>query len=230
MTTPKLRMSRDELHTAETWIFDLDNTLYPAESNLFDQVDWNITAFVAEFLGMEPVAARKLQKQYFRDHGTTMKGLMVEHGVDPVEFLAYVHDIDLAPINENPTMEAALAKLPGRKIVFTNGSTPHAERITRHIGVHHHFHGFFDITDAEFTPKPARATYDAVCARYDIDPSGAVMVEDMARNLVPAAEMGMTTVWLDSDAEWARAESDGDHVHHVTRDLTAWLNEVVAGE
>jgi len=214
----------DELLAAEVWIFDLDNTLYPASSRLFDQVDWNMTDFVSRLLDLPRDEARALQKQYFREYGTTMRGLMTRHDVDPKAFLDYVHNIDLAPIAADPVLTASLEKLPGRKVIFTNGSTAHAENITRHIGIDHHFEGCFDIIDAGYVPKPAADTYDAFCRRFDIDPADAVMVEDMAKNLVPAAELGMTTVWLDTGVGWSRETSDDGHVHHRIEDLPAWLS------
>jgi len=222
------RTRPQDLVSADVWIFDLDNTLYPASSRLFDQVDWNMTRYVAELLDLDQQAARKLQKQYFREFGTTMRGLMTVHGVDPAAFLEYVHDIDLTPIGADPALADALARLPGRKVIFTNGSTAHAENITRHLGIDHHFDGYFDIIDADYVPKPAPHTYEAVCKRFDIDPQTAVMVEDMAKNLVPAADMGMTTVWLDTGVDWSRERSEDGHIHHRAEDLAAWLTDIVA--
>ncbi|MDA0998129.1 MAG: pyrimidine 5'-nucleotidase [Proteobacteria bacterium] len=226
MTPRSPRNTPDQLIAAEVWVFDLDNTLYPASSRLFDQVDWNITRFVAKFLNIDQVEARRLQKGYFRQHGTTMQGMMTLHGVDPKTYLEYVHNIDLAPISADPTLSAALERLPGRKLIFTNGSTAHAERITRHIGVDHHFSGCFDIIEAKYTPKPDPGIYAEFCRRFDIDPARAVMVEDMARNLIPAAELGMTTVWLSTDSDWARAGSDGNHIDHMIDELAPWLAEL----
>jgi len=226
MKPGKIRIRPDELCTAEVWIFDLDNTLYPASSRLFDQVDWKMTDFVSNLLDLPRDEARAVQKQYFREFGTTMRGLMTRHDVDPAVFLEYVHDIDLAPISADPVLISALEKLPGRKVIFTNGSTAHAENITRHIGIDHHFEGCFDIIDAGYVPKPAADTYDAFCRRFDIDPAEAVMVEDMAKNLVPAAELGMTTVWLDTGVGWSRETADDGHVHHRIEDLAPWLSEI----
>ncbi len=226
---PAVRRDPEDLRATPVWIFDLDNTLYPASSNLFDQVDWNMTRFVSEFLGLEPDAARKVQKDYFREYGTTMRGLMTKHGVDPHEFMAYVHDIDLAPIGPDPKLTAALDALPGRKVIFTNGSTPHADNITKHLQIDHHFEGCFDIVDAEFRPKPAQPTYEAFCARFGIEPTEAVMVEDMAKNLVPAAALGMTTVWVDTGVGWSRETAEHGHVHHRTDDLADWLTAIIDG-
>jgi len=222
-----IRHEPEQLLAAGVWIFDLDNTLYPASSKLFDQVDWNMTRYVGDLLGLEQIEARALQKQYFREYGTTMRGLMTRHNVDPVAFLDYVHNIDLTPISADPVLNGALDKLPGRKVIFTNGSTAHAENITRHLGIDHHFEGCFDVIDANYIPKPDLNTYQSFCLRYEIDPADAVMVEDMAKNLAPAAALGMTTVWLDTGVDWSRDSAEHGHVHHRTLDLATWLADIV---
>ena len=225
---PLTRDGKRPMREAETWVFDLDNTLYPATCRLFDQVDKNITRFIMEFLGLDWDEAYGLQKGYFRQYGTTMNGLMTLHDANPHEFMEFVHDIDLSPVDPNPRMDAALAKLPGRKIIFTNGSVAHAKGVMGALGVAHHFEAIFDIVASDFRPKPERAVYDKFVSDHKIDPNQAVMVEDMARNLAPAHEMGMTCVWIASHNDWAKASHDGDHVHHVVNDLTQWL-EIVAG-
>ena len=208
---------------ADTWIFDLDNTLYPASCRLFDQVDKNITKFIMSFLSLDWTEAHTLQKKYFRQYGTSMNGLMKLHNADPLEFLDFVHKIDLSKVEQNPRMSAVLAKLPGRKLIFTNGSTAHAEGVMDALGVTHHFEGIFDIVAANYNPKPNPRAYKAFIEDYAINPLTAVMVEDMACNLVPAHEMGMSCVWIASDSDWARAGSDESHVHYVVDDLTNWL-------
>ena len=208
---------------AETWIFDLDNTLYPASCRLFDQVDKNITKFIMHFLSLDWGKAHALQKKYFRQYGTSMNGLMKLHNADPVEFLDFVHNIDLSKVDQNPRLNAALAKLPGRKLIFTNGSAAHAEGVMNALGVTHHFEAVFDIVAANYRPKPDLRTYKAFIASHDIIPQTAVMVEDMACNLVPAHEMGMSCVWIASDSDWARAGPDDRHIHYVVDDLTKWL-------
>lgn len=218
--------STHTLARAETWIFDLDNTLYPASCNLFHQVDWNITRFVAELLGLPRDEARKIQKDYLRDHGTTMRGLMTHHGVDPREFMDYVHDIDLSPVEPSPRLDAALAALPGRKLIFTNGDVPHAERVMDRLGVRRHFEAVFDIVASDFVPKPRLEVYEKLTRAHDVDPARAVMVEDMPRNLVPAHALGMATVWVRTDSPWAQDLADGDHIHHAVDDLVDWLEEI----
>jgi putative hydrolase of the HAD superfamily len=211
------------LHAIETWVFDLDNTLYPASCNLFAQVHRRMGEFIAAYLQIDLDEARRRQKEYFRRHGTTLRGLMVEHGLEPAAFLDYVHDIDLSDVTANLALGAALAELPGRKIVFTNGSVRHAGRILAHLGIDAHFAGIFDIAAAGYVPKPDPAGYAELIRRYDFDPHGAAMVEDMAKNLKPAAELGMTTVWVRGGPDWASEGADEGHVHHVVDDLAAFL-------
>jgi putative hydrolase of the HAD superfamily len=207
----------------ETWIFDLDNTLYPASCRLFDQIHARMQSFIAGRLGLTPEAALVVQKTYFREHGTTMRGLMTVDRVDPHEFLAYVHDVDLSCVPPDPVLVAALAALPGRKIVHTNGSVHHAERLLDHLGIAGSFCGIVDIAIAGFEPKPAIAGYHELMRRHEVIPDTALMVEDMAKNLVPAAALGMTTAWVRGTVDWAAAGADGSHIHHVIDDLGPFL-------
>jgi putative hydrolase of the HAD superfamily len=207
----------------DVWVFDLDNTLYPATCNLFAQVDVLIGQFVQEHLQVDAVEARRLQKQYFREHGTTLCGLMRYHGVQPAAFLDYVHKIDVTPVPPSPALDAALRQLPGRKLIFTNGSVGHAENVMNRLGVAHHFDGVFDIVAADYRPKPDPETYRSMLKRHGVDPRAATMFEDLPGNLRPAAALGMTTVLVKTDAEWAQDGADGDHIHHVTEDLVTWL-------
>ncbi|MCB2099223.1 MAG: pyrimidine 5'-nucleotidase [Rhodobacterales bacterium] len=217
------------LLATETWVFDLDNTLYPASCDLFSQVDRRMKAFIADYLSVPEDEAFRIQKQYFRDHGTTLRGLMTHHGMAPDPFLDYVHDIDLSAVAPNPALDRALAALPGRKVIFTNASVAHAERVMDRLGVTGRFDGLFDIHAADFEPKPRPAVYDRMVAALGIEPTRAVMVEDIARNLEPAAALGMVTVWVRTDSHWGLDGADGDWVHHATDDLTAWLQGVLDG-
>lgn len=216
----------DRLRGAESWIFDLDNTLYPASCNLFDQVDRHISEFIAGFLQVDAETAYRIQKQYFRDYGTSLRGLMIHHNVDPRAFLEFVHAIDVTKVPPNPALERALGQLPGRKIIFTNGSTKHAENVMARLGVSQHFEAIFDIVAAEYFPKPEAFVYDIMVRRHWIDPRRAVMIEDLPKNLLPAHHMGMTTVLVKTEAEWAAEGADGTHVHHVVDDLVNWLSAV----
>ncbi len=217
-----------ELHEIETWIFDLDNTLYPASCRLFDQIHDRMQRFIAERLGLSLEQALIVQKRYFREHGTTMRGLMTVDRVDPHEFLAYVHEIDLACVPPDPVLSAALEALPGRKIVHTNGSVRHAERLLAHLGIAGSFTGIVDIVDARFEPKPALAGYHELLRRHEVTPNTAIMIEDMAKNLIPAAALGMTTAWMRGTIDWAAAASEGDHIHYVVDNLGHFLAQAAS--
>lgn len=213
---------------ADCWIFDLDNTLYPSACNLFGQIDLRMRDFIATLLGVSPEEAYKVQKSLFREYGTTMRGLMDTRNVPPRIFLDYVHDIDLSPVPHSPDLDAALSALPGRKAIYTNADSRHAGRVLDRLGVAHHFEVIFDIFDADLVPKPHPKPYDQVVDRLNIDPAKAVMVEDMARNLAPAAALGMTTVWVQTGSDWGKPDAAGDYVHHQTDDLVSWLQAVLA--
>jgi len=215
-----------DLEEAEAWLFDLDNTLYPASCRLFDQVDRNITQFIMQYLSLDWQEAYKVQKTYFREHGTSMRGMMDNHGTDPAEYLDFVHKIDLTPIDANPAMDAALARLPGRKIIFTNGSVMHAEGIMEKLGIRDHFEAIYDIVASDYRPKPNPAVYDDLVPTHNLTPDRCVLLEDMARNLEPAAAMGMTCVWVSSENDWGREGAENDYVHHVVDDLTDWLAQI----
>jgi putative hydrolase of the HAD superfamily len=219
--------SHKHLLEAEYWIFDLDNTLYPAQCQLFTQIEQNMTRYVMDFLKLGHDDAYSVQKKYFKDHGTTMNGLMIHHNLDPNHYLDYVHQIDLSGIPKDQILSDALAKLPGKKIIFTNGSTGHASRVIKHLGIEHHFEGIFDIVDSQFTPKPDPSVYEILIKRFGIRPEKAVMVEDMAKNLRPAADLGMTTVWVRTDSSWASEEFNDSFIHHIAEDLTGWLTDTL---
>ena len=178
----------------DAWIFDLDNSLYPHSCNLFELVDRRIGEYVQQLLGLDPVAARKVQKDYFHAHGTTLAGLMARHGIDSDDFLQKVHDIDYSWLAPDEALGDAIKALPGRKFILTNGSRSHAERTARQLGILDHFDDIFDIVAAGLTPKPARETYDKFLALHEVAGPHAVMFEDLARNLIAPKALGMTTV------------------------------------
>ena len=213
-----------------TWIFDLDNTLYPASCRLFDQVEQRIGLYIEQLLGIDSTAAKTLQKQYFRDHKTTLNGLIVNHRIDPHDFLEFVHRIDHSRVSPDPRLDRVLALLPGRKFVFTNGSVDHAAKVMGRLGIQRHFSDVFDIAAAGFTPKPEPAPYLDLLKRHAIEATQAVMIDDMPRNLAPAAALGMTTVWVRTDIEWAQRPDEADYIHHVTDDLSAWLEAQAIAE
>jgi putative hydrolase of the HAD superfamily len=206
----------------ETWIFDLDNTLYPASCNLFAEAEARMADFIVAELKLDLASAHALRQRFFLDHGTTLRGLMLEHGIEPERFLDYVHDIDLSPVTPDPALDAAIAALPGRKFVFTNATGRYAQRVLARIGIGGHFAAIHDILACDYLPKPDPSGYQLLLRRYGIDPEHALMVEDMARNLAPAATLGMTTAWVVTGSARA-AEGAGDHVHHVVESLAPWL-------
>ena len=212
-----------DLAHIETWIFDLDNTLYPSSSHLFDQVSQRIGAYIASVLDVDRTEARRLQKSYFREYGTTLRGLMLKHDMDPAPFLDYVHDIDLSPIAPSDALEAALGRLPGRKLVFTNADAPYAKRVMARLGIGHHFSEIYDIEAADWIPKPFPEAYDRLADVHDVEPTRAIFFEDILRNLAPAAALGMATVWVRNDSAWASSHADQITPDYVTDDLSAWL-------
>src|SRR6059058_4364452 len=214
----------------DTWVFDLDNTLYPHHVNLWQQVDARITEFVCNWLNLTPAEARKIQKDYYQRFGTTMRGMMTLHGVRADDYLAYVHKIDHSPLEPNPAMGAAIAKLPGRKLILTNGSTDHAGGVLERLGIGAHFEAVFDIIAAELEPKPAPQTYRRFLDLHGVDPKSSAMFEDLARNLVITHQLGMTTVLVVPDGtknvvreDWELEGRGAEHVDHVTDDLTGFL-------
>lgn len=219
------------LEHVEAWVFDLDNTLYPASCNLFAEIDRRMAAFIREALGVADGEARRIQKAYFDEYGTTLRGMMINHAVDPDHFLDYVHRIDMSALTASPALEAALAELEGPKIIFTNGSARHAEKVMDRLGVAHHFDGVFDVTAARFRAKPDPEAYLSLVRRHDLKPAATALFEDLTRNLAPAAALGMTTVWV-RDAASARDEAGAApspaFVHHETDDLIGWLQGLVA--
>ena len=219
----------------ETWVFDLDNTLYPHHLNLWQQVDERIRDYIVGFLRITHDEAFRLQKDYYRRYGTTMRGLMEEHGLKPDEFLEIVHQIDHSPLTPNPVLGAAIAKLPGRKFILTNGTRAHAEAVMRRLEIEQHFDDVFDIAAAELEPKPRPRVYERFLVRHDVDPARSAIFEDLARNLEVPHALGMTTVLVVPEGarvvlreEWELAGRDAPHVDHVTDDLAGFLRGVRA--
>ncbi len=228
------RAVRDFRHV-ETWVFDLDNTLYPHHLNLWQQVDVRIRDYIVGFLKISHDEAFRLQKDYYRRYGTTMRGLMEEHGLQPDEFLEIVHQIDHSPLTPNPVLGAAIAALPGRKLILTNGTRRHAEAVMNRLEIAEHFEDVFDIRAAELEPKPQPKVYDRFLARHKVDPKRAVLFEDLARNLEVPHALGMITVLVVPKGagvvlreDWEFAGRDAPHVDHVTDDLAGFLRAVVA--
>jgi putative hydrolase of the HAD superfamily len=219
----------------DAWVFDLDNTLYPRHTRLFEQVDIRIRDYVQKLLSLGPEEAHRVQKDYYKRYGTTLRGLMEEHGASPDAFLQYVHDIDHSPVEPNPRLATAIARLPGRKFIFTNGSRRHAEKVAERLGVTNHFDDIFDIVRSKLLPKPARETYDGFIAATGIEPAKAAMFEDLSRNLVVPQALGMATVLVVPTGtrevfteEWELEGHDAVHIDFLTDDIAIFLEKVLA--
>ena len=219
------------------WVFDLDNTLYPART-VFPEIDRRMTQFVAGYLGIDEDAALAIQKDYYARHGTTLKGMMDAHGMAPGGFLFHVHEVDLSGVPRCDLLAGSIARLEGRKYIYTNGSKRHADRMATHLGIDHLLDGLTGIEDTRYHPKPDLRSYMAFCDTHGVDPDRAVFFDDMARNLLPAHELGFTTVLVRShdrppgEPERACHRPDGGeaapHVHYVTTDLAAFLERAAA--
>ncbi len=211
------------LGSIENWIFDLDNTLYPARVDLFALIDAKMGLYIQRLIGVDAIEARRIQKRYFIDHGTTLSGLMAHEGIDPHDFLDFVHDIDMSRLAPDPALISSLAKLPGRKLVFTNGDAAYAKRVLAGLGLAEAFDGLFDIHDAQYRPKPHPDAYSGMCKALAVEPTRALFVEDMARNLKPAKAIGMATVWINNGSEHGSADASPDFIDYETHDLSHWL-------
>jgi putative hydrolase of the HAD superfamily len=236
MARPNGISRRGSFEGVETWVFDLDNTLYPADCNLFAEIDRRMGEFIAAELGLSLPEAQRLRQTYYYQYGTTLAGLMQVHGVSPQTFLDYVHDIDLSVVAPAPDLAEALDTLPGRKFIFTNGSRRHAEAVAGRLGLHGHFEDVFDIHAADFVPKPTPQVYEGFLRRMRVTAFSAAMFDDLPHNLLPAHALGMTTVLVacgttdhpehQAIASWTKLP---DHIHHCTEALAPFLAEIGAG-
>ena len=208
------------------WIFDLDNTLYSGDTKVFDQVDKKMSKYISNKLSVSIEEAKKIQKSYFYEYNTTLNGMIKNHKIDPAEFLEFVHDIDIDFLQKDPDLAKEIEKLEGKKIIFTNGSRKHAINITKRIGIDQYFDDIFDIVNANFIPKPAIEPYKKLVEKHKIDPKLCVLVEDIARNLKPAYEMGMKTIWIENDEPWASKFSDSEFINYKTNNLSEFLKKI----
>jgi putative hydrolase of the HAD superfamily len=214
----------------EAWVFDLDNSLYPASCDLFALIDRRMGEYISRLVGCEAGEARRIQKRFFHEHGTTLSGLMKEHQVDPHDFLTFVHDIELARLTADPDLLAALDRLPGRKFVFTNGDESYARRVLDKLGLANAFDGMHDIHAMNYVPKPHPDAYAQLCDRHGIDPARAFFADDMARNLAPAKALGMVTLWVDNGSEQAGRGASDDFIDYRTNDVARWLHLILGDE
>ncbi len=223
------------LSRIDTWVFDLDNTLYPADCDLWPKIDARITLFMADLFGLDGMSSRALQKYYYQRYGTTLRGLMEEHDIGAEDFLEFTHDIDRSSLLPNLSLATAITALPGRKLILTNGSRDHAQRTAAALGLDAMFEDIFDIVAADFVPKPAAAAYERFFERHAVDPTRSVMFEDLARNLIVPHERGMATVLVvpkpgqmdHRDAFEITSEEAPPHIDFVTSDLERFLIDLV---
>ena len=208
------------------WIFDLDNTLYSGNTRVFEQVDKKMTEYISKKLKVEKEEAKKIQKNYFHEYNTTLNGMIKNHKINADEFLEFVHDIDIDFLQKDLKLSEEIEKLGGKKIIFTNGSRKHALNVTKRIGIDQHFDDIFDIVDCNFIPKPSIEPYKKLVEKHKIDPKLCVLVEDIARNLKPAYEMGMKTVWIENEEPWASKFSDSSFVNYRTNNLSEFLKKI----
>ena len=208
------------------WIFDLDNTLYSGKTRVFEQVSKKMSEYISKKLNISVVEAKEIQKNYFHEYNTTLNGMIKNHKIEADEFLEFVHNINIDFLKKDPMLSEELQKLGGKKIIFTNGSKKHALNVTKRIGIDQYFDDIFDIIDSEFVPKPAIQPYKKLVEKHKIDPKLCGFVEDIARNLKPAYEMGMKTVWIENDEPWAKKYSDSDFINFKTKNLSEFLKQI----
>lgn len=215
----------------DTWVFDLDNTLYPHTSRIWPQIDERITLYVSVLFGLDGMSSKALQKFFYHRHGTTLRALIDLYDIDPTEFLDFAHDIDHTDIELNASLGEAIEKLPGRKLILTNGSRKHAENVARKIGILDHFEDVFDIASANFVPKPDRRAYETFLDKHGVEPSRAAMFEDIAKNLTVPHELGMTTTLIvpktfDPFRESFEQEAvKTPEIDYITNDLAEFLRQ-----
>jgi len=215
-----------DLSKIKFWLFDLDNTLYSGDTKVFDQVDKKMSKFISEKLKVSLEEAKKIQKNYFHEYNTTLNGMIKNHDIDANEFLEFVHDVDLEFLKKDEPLKKEIEKLKGKKIIFTNGSKAHASNVTSRIGIEQLFDGVFDIVDSDFYPKPSLEPYKKIIENYKIVPEYCIFFEDIARNLKPAYELGMKTVWIENNEPWAAKYSNEEFVNYKTESLIKFLKEI----
>ena len=217
-------------HHVRDWIFDLDNCLYPASTGLFALIDERMGAYIQRLLDCDLDEARRVQKAHFHEHGTTLAGLMKEHGIDPHDFLEDVHAIPLDRVQCDERLGRLLPRLPGRRFIFTNGDAPYARRVLEAIGVHDHFDDLHDIHASSYRPKPDPHGYELLCERFGIHPASALLADDMVQNLAPAKALGMTTVWIDNGSERGNHAYEEGAVDYRITDVGEWLESILEDE
>ena len=215
-----------DLINIKYWIFDLDNTLYEGKTRVFEQVDKKMSEFISKKLNVNLVKAKEIQKGYFHEYNTTLNGMIKNHKIDANEFLNFVHEIDLSFLNKDLALREELKKIKEKKYIFTNGSTHHAMNVTSRLGIQDLFDGTFDIVSSNFVPKPSIEAYKKLVSKFNIKPKKTIFIEDIARNLKPAHELGMKTVWVQNDEPWASKYSNEKFIDFKTKKLLDFLKQV----
>ena len=215
-----------DLQPIKFWIFDLDNTLYSGKTKVFEQVDKKMSKYISNKLNVSIEDAKKIQKNYFHEYNTTLNGMIKNHKINPQEFLEFVHDINIDFLQKDIGLSEEIKKLNGKKIIFTNGSRKHALNVTKRLGIDQLFDDIFDIVDSDFIPKPLMEPYKKLVKKHKIDPKLCVLVEDIARNLKPAYEMGMKTVWIENNEPWASKFANSGFVNYRTNNLPEFLKKI----
>ena len=216
----------NNLKNKNNLLLDLDGTVYQDLESVFGQVSKLMTKYISEKLNVDLNRAKELQTNYFYKYNTSLNGLMIHHDIPPKEFLKYVHNIDLSFMKKDLVLREELVNLKMRKLIFTNGSTDHARNVLSHLGIDDLFENIFDITDAEYQPKPEPRAFDLMTKKFDLDPNETIYVEDIAKNLSIGKERGCTTVWLINNEEWGKMESDNDYIDYKIENLSLFLKEL----
>jgi len=214
------------LLTIKYWIFDLDNTLYSGQTKVFSEVDKKMSSYISKRMNIDLVKAKEIQKKYFYEYGTTLSGLMKQDGIDPHDFLKFVHDIDISWLPKDLKLRRELTKIKDKKYIFTNGSHAHVENVTKQLGIDGLFDGVFDIVDADFIPKPHINPYKKIIEKFNIDPKKSILIEDIAHNLEQAKSLGMKTCWLENNESFAKKDADKPYIDYKIKSLPSFLQEI----
>tara|TARA_S200000501_G_scaffold328584_1_gene328598 strand:- start:233 stop:904 length:672 start_codon:yes stop_codon:yes gene_type:complete len=215
-----------ELTKIKYWIFDLDNTLYSGQTKVFSEVDKKMSSFISEKFNVSIAEAKKIQKEYFYEYGTTLSGLMKKRNVNPNEFLEFVHDIDISWLPQDKQLKEELIKIKEKKFIFSNGSHAHIENVTNQLGINGLFDGAFDITDADFVPKPHLDPYEKMIKKFKLNPKESILIEDIAHNLEQAKKLGMKTCWLKNNEAFAKKDADKPYIDYKINNLPSFLQKI----
>ena len=214
------------LFKADTWIFDLDNTLYNGQTKVFSKVDKKMSTYISKKLKISLTNAKKIQKKYFYENGTTLSGLMKYNNIDPYEFLEFVHKIDISWLPKDKLLREELKKIKEKKYIFTNGSHSHVKNITKQLGIFDLFDGAFAITDGDFIPKPSIEPYKKIIKKFNLDPKKSILIEDIAHNLQSAKDLGMKTIWLENNEPFASKDKDKPYIDYKIKNLSSFLKKI----